>query len=211
MTAFAYLTYTGTLEQWRGFLAQKSLLPVGFAHINIDFELGKSFRYHSKRMSLAFDHGLQKVQKDSVLSLRFSYLENGADKDGANVTWDVAGISLTEKKSGGPTVHVSRRLRPEPSLPDNFQSEWAKMVAREYPYNATVIENDGDTTIETMFPLLVTGLPSSPAGAPRCSGVKHAPLHSQGVGETFGLSFKGALHHASACSLTPATNSFETP
>ena len=165
MTAFAYVTYTGTLEQWKGFLLQKPLLPANFANIKIDFDYARSFHYNSKRLSLDFDHALQKVQKDSLLSLRFAYLESDEKREpgkpAANVTWDVAGISLTEKKSGGPTLHVSRRLRPEPSLPDNFQSAWAKMVAREYPYNATVIESDGDTTIEAMFPTAAPGTPAA--------------------------------------------------
>ena len=163
MTSFAYVSYTGTLDQWRGFLGQTALLPASFANIAIDFDYSKRFRYVSQRVALTFDQTLQKVQPDSMLSLRFSYLADGAQNDGQNggqnggqkggtrVAWDVAGLSLTERKSGGPTLHVSRRLRPEPSLPDTFQSEWGKMLAREYPYNATVIENDGATTIEAML------------------------------------------------------------
>ena len=152
MTGFAYVTYTGTLEQWRGFLLQKALLPASFANISIDFDYEHRFSYRSQRMALTFDQALQKIQKDSILSLRFSYLEEGKHRDGAAIAWDVAGLSLTEKKNGGPALYVSRGREPEPTLPDRFQSEWMKMVAREYPYNGTVIEAGGDTMIRTIFP-----------------------------------------------------------
>lgn len=50
------------------------------------------------------------------------------------------------------------------------------MVAREYPYNATVIENDGDTTIEAMFPSLANGALSPPADSARPTDKNHAQV-----------------------------------
>jgi serine protease Do len=147
MASFAYISYAGTLEQWRGFLSQKTLLPATFDTMAIDYDYEKSFKYRSKRMTLNFAAPLHKIGPQSLLTLDFSYFP-----DGGKVTWDVAGVTVSEKKSGGATVSIDRRTKPAESLPDSYANEWTKMQERQYPYDGTIVDNAGTAFVEGIYP-----------------------------------------------------------
>ncbi len=160
MTSFANVSLSGTLEQWRDYLAQKTLLPARLADIDIDFVYGERFRYRSSRLQLAFTPAQQGIEKDSSLLLSF-----GLFKDGGKLVWDVTGVSLDEKKVGGQSLAVTRHTRPDPSLPDSFQNDWTRMLTRAYPYNGTVIENDGNVYINAIHPSMAGRAVSASANA----------------------------------------------
>jgi hypothetical protein len=146
LTDFVYVSYGGSLAQWREFLAAKDLLPQAFGGIDIEFAYDKDFHYQSKRLTLAHTRDLQKITKDSYLTLSFTYFDEG----GATV-WDVGGISLMEDVHGDTMFAVSRRPRPAQSMPDSDKSDWDKLASRQFPYNATPIPDDGTTTIHSLF------------------------------------------------------------
>ena len=147
MTSFAYVSFGGTLRQWHDFMAVKDLLPKPFAAIHVDYDYQKSFHYRSPRLEFTFGPQLQKIEPDSLLSLNFSYFD-----DGDAVVWDVAGLSVAEKISGGQVVTVIRHSRPPSSLPQAYGSRWEKLTGREYPYNATLVENAGTSVIDAVYP-----------------------------------------------------------
>ena len=145
MTSFANVSLSGSLDQWRDYLAQKALLPARLADIDIDFAYGDRFRYRSNRLQLAFTRSLQGIEKDSTLLLTF-----GLFKDNQKLVWDVTGVALDEKKVGGQSLAVTRHIRPDPSLPDGIQNDWIRMLTRAYPYNGTVIEDAGNVYINAI-------------------------------------------------------------
>ena len=73
MTDFAQVVLSGTLQQWRAYLAQRSLLPAIFANIDISFDYETSFLYKSARFQLAYENALQQIAAKSVLSLLFGF------------------------------------------------------------------------------------------------------------------------------------------
>lgn len=146
LTDFVYISYGGSLAQWREYLAVKELLPSAFAKIDIDFEYDQHFRYKSKRLTLAHTRDLQKITEHSYLTLSFTYF----DENGATV-WDVGGISLMEDVHGDTMFAVSRRPKPAQSMPDSDKSDWDKLAASQFPYNATPIADDGTTAIHSPF------------------------------------------------------------
>lgn len=146
LTDFVYVSYGGSLAQWREFLAAKELLPEAFTKIAIDFEYDQHFRYQSKRVTLSHTRDLQKITKDSYLTLSFTYF----DENGATV-WDVGGIALMEDVHGDTMFAVSRRAKPTQSMPDSDKSDWDKLASRQFPYNATPIADDGTTAIHSLF------------------------------------------------------------
>ena len=152
MTAFMDVSLNGNLEQWHAYLAQKDLLPAIFSKINIDFTYGGNFRYKSKRVDLSFPDTLQKVAKNSPLALHFGYFE-----DHGKVVWDVVSITVEEQASGGRSIAVRRHVKPDAALPDSFQTQWHKLATRAYPYDASAIEVEGDTSAIAIYPL-----PSAP-------------------------------------------------
>src|SRR4029079_19096066 len=136
MTSFAYVSFGGTLRQWHDFMAVKGLLPKPFAAIQVDYDYQKSLHYRSPRLEFTFGPQLQKIEPDSLLSLNFSYFD-----DGDAVVWDVAGLSVAAKISGGQVFTLIRHSRPPSSLPQAYGNRWEKLTGREYPYNATLVEN----------------------------------------------------------------------
>jgi len=158
MTSFAYVSFGGTLRQWHDFMAVKSLLPKPFADIEVAYDYQKSFRYRSRRLEFSFGPQLQRIEPDSLLSLNFSYFD-----DGDAVVWDVAGLSVAEKVTGGQVVTVVRHARPPASLPQVYGSRWDKLVGREYPYNATLVENAGTSVIDAVYPYPAAAKPAMQA------------------------------------------------
>ena len=146
LTDFVYVSYGGSLAQWREFLGQKSLLPAAFTEIDIEFDYDKQFHYTSKRLAVSHTRDLQKITKDSYLTLSFAFFNEG----GATV-WGVGGVSLMENLHGDNMLAVSRRPRPAQSMPDSEKSDWDKLAARQFPYNATPIPDDGTTAIHSLY------------------------------------------------------------
>lgn len=138
MTDFVYLSYGGTLAQWKEYLKQKALLPGAFSRLHIDFDYGKDFHYRSSRLTLSYDPGLQKIEPDSGLTLGFAYFT-----DAGKVVWDVASAMMKADIHESEVVRVNRRIRPSRDLDDSYQSNWSEMIHRRHPVDGQVfIEDD---------------------------------------------------------------------
>ncbi|MDA3914493.1 trypsin-like peptidase domain-containing protein, partial [Oleiagrimonas sp.] len=111
LSDFMYVTYSGHLAQWKTFLAQRRLLPDAFRHIHIDFDYGKHFDYASRRINLSWTPKLQKIQPDSVLTLGFSFFE-----DGDKVVWDVADVWAAPNPYDSDAINVARWVRPSSDM-----------------------------------------------------------------------------------------------
>ena len=103
LSDFMYVTYDGTLKQWKQFLAQRDLLPAAFDKIHIDFAYGKHFDYASQRIHLDWTPKLQKIQPDSMLTLGFSFF-----RDHAKVVWDVADVWAAPNPYDSDAINVAR-------------------------------------------------------------------------------------------------------
>lgn len=158
LTDFVYVSYGGSLAQWREFLGAKALLPAAFADIDIEFDYDQRFHYKSQRLALLHTRDLQKITKDSYLTLSFAFFnENDA------TVWDVGGVSLMEDVHGDTMLAVSRRPKPALSMPDSERSDWDKLAAQQFPYNSTPIADDGTTAIHTLYTAGAMGKENSTA------------------------------------------------
>jgi serine protease Do len=144
LAGLAYVTYQGTLDNWREFLALKSWQPQAFSKLEIAFEYGKSFRYRSPRLEVELPHDLESITGRSVLALNFSYF-----RDHGTVVWDVAGIGLLGDEDATTYVDVLRRPRPPGSLGREYQDTWRKLVNREAPYDSIAYPEGRKTLIGT--------------------------------------------------------------
>ncbi len=138
MTDFAQTSLSGTLEQWRAYLAQRALLPEVFADIDIHFDYQKSFQYGSARLQLSHPDSLQRVSARSVLTLLFAFF-----RDGERVVWDVGGLLLQEPATGGQTLLLQRRGRPTEASDADVKTEWQNMLQRKYPMDGSVVGSAG--------------------------------------------------------------------
>jgi hypothetical protein len=146
LTDFTYVTYYGTLAQWRAYLSNKAILPAAFADIQISFEPGREFRYQSKRLSFRYPSSLMKITDISDLQLGFTFF-----RDAGKVVWDVSKIIVGEDKGNNVTFAVVRENNPPKSIGDEDLQYWEKLVGQQYPFNHSSYFDDGKTIIGTVI------------------------------------------------------------
>lgn len=139
---FTFVTYYGTMKQWKDFLNAKDMLPAAFASIAIEPSYGKEFRYRSKRLALAYPSELMKVTENSDLHLMFSYF-----MEGGRVVWDVSSIMVGEDKDTSSHLSLGRHIRPPEALPDSDRTTWESLTNRRMPFNGTPFFDKSRTII----------------------------------------------------------------
>jgi hypothetical protein len=158
---FIYVSYFGTLKEWREFLGVKERLPSALSTVNIQMKDSEVFRYESKRLSFSYGPDLMKISNGSNLRLDFGYFQ----EEGRTV-WDIAEIGIAEDKYKQIGYTVSRMMKPPEELGDEYQSSWENMVEQRFPYNRSAYFKDKVTIISAIYergsPREKIGVPSSP-------------------------------------------------
>ena len=141
---FIFLTMQGSLSRWQSYLAQKGIQPKCLGDIKIDVAGRQHVHYQSRRLDLDVASNLVKLSDSSILRLNFAF-----DHDADAVVWDVASVWVSEGPHSKNSILVWRKTEPPSDLPDGFQDDWHKMQSREFPYNAAVSSEEGETRIAT--------------------------------------------------------------
>jgi serine protease Do len=141
---YIFLTVEGSLSQWQGYLGRQRLLPKPFDSLQLQIDPDHEVHFRSRRFELNATSALQKITQHSVLRLNFAFY-----RDGDAVVWDVAGLFMAEAPNSHNWILVSRHTPPTADLPEGFQTEWRKRTAGEFPYNATISSQNGETRIST--------------------------------------------------------------
>ncbi len=146
LTNFVYVSYYGSLKQWREFLAMKELLPDVFSTIDIAFDYGRELSYRSRRVAFSVGQRNMAVTENSDLKLSFGFFP-----EGERTVWDVEEITVGEDKNSAAAFSLTRNTRPPAELGDKYQSEWEKLVSRKMPYNRTSFLKDKASVIAAVF------------------------------------------------------------
>jgi serine protease Do len=141
---YVFLTMEGSLTRWQSYLAQKGARPKIFDSLKLEIDGDRRVRFRSQRFELEVTSPLLKISSSSVVRLNFAFYH---DRDA--VVWDVAGLYAAEAPNSQNWILVSRRTAPPAELPDSFQNDWHKLTAREFPYNAAISSENGETQIST--------------------------------------------------------------
>ena len=147
LTDFVYVSLTGNLAQWAEYMSNKDRLPPQLANLQIDYKNGKAFTYRSKRLDATVAQPIVKNDKDTILTLEMAYFA-----DAGKVVWDVAGLSIAEKNPSGAGFNISRHTRPAGTLPDSYRTTWAKMIGRDYPFDASMVDSNGTASVAAIYP-----------------------------------------------------------
>jgi serine protease Do len=139
---YAYVNYYGTLDEWRAFLADKTLPPAAFDGLKIDVDFHRAFNYRSKRLAFSVLEAMQSIAPDSPLTLKMGYFE-----DKGHVTWDVVGVSLADTRKERTYVKVSRIPRPPPARRDESLN-WDQMMRLQGEFDERPHTHDGSTWME---------------------------------------------------------------
>jgi serine protease Do len=145
LSDFIYVSLSGKLRQWRAFLAQPALLPKAVRDLDLQFDYARGFALRSARFKMLVPVALQKVDADSRLLLKFSFLP-----DGERAAWELAGVYLADSDQAGHWVDLLRHPRPVATLPEEFANRWRTMTTLSHPYTATVYTVSGSSRIETV-------------------------------------------------------------
>ncbi|HME39620.1 MAG TPA: serine protease [Steroidobacteraceae bacterium] len=145
LTGFVYLSYAGTLKQWRDYLTASLDRPGVLRSLDIQAEYGKNFRYRSKRFNLVVPSSVQKIDADSNLIIKFSYYA-----DGDATVWDVGGLYLEDAEFKGKWIDVLRYRRPPAGLPESFAERWHAIETGGHPYTGVAYSTNGGTRINSV-------------------------------------------------------------
>ncbi|WP_225562037.1 serine protease [Rhodanobacter sp. DHB23] len=153
LSSFVYLTYEGTLAQWKDFLGNPALQPAAFRNIRIDYGYDQRFSYASQRVAFSYPSSLQLIGPDNLLWLGFRFFT-----DGKAPTWDVGDVEVWKDTASDDhdRVNVQRFIAPPDGLDDDMSSRWKKLSERLYPYNAVASsENDLMKIVTVIAPTAV--------------------------------------------------------
>lgn len=157
LASFIYVTYQGTLAQWKDFLKEPALLPAAFRDIHVEFDYGHRFSYASQRVAFSYTPQVQAITPGNLLWLGFKFFE-----DHGRPVWDVADVDIWKDAASDDhnNVNVQRFDAPPPGLDEDTSSRWRKLSARQYPYNGVARYEDDLMKIDAVVaPTAASGKP----------------------------------------------------
>ena len=126
---YLYLSYTGSIAQWQGFLARPELRPAVFEGMHFKFDPGKGLRLESPRLQLD-STGILAVTPQSVLTLEMTYL-----LDKGSLAWDVGGVVLHEERGRNTFMAAYRQAKPAEDASRERRDRWDHMLRRDADFN----------------------------------------------------------------------------
>ncbi len=139
---YIYAPMLGNLRQWQDFLAQTNAVPEFVSALHLDLDPATAIRIRSaQHFELNVTPDLIPLSRDSLLWMGFNYVQ-----DGGRTVMYVSKVAVAESAQKKNWVVVTRRLRPEKTLPDSFQSEWHRLVVRETPWDGKTSNSGNGTT-----------------------------------------------------------------
>ncbi len=128
---YLYVSYQGTLPQWRAFLDRADLRPAVLDRVKLRYEIGKSLRFESPRLELD-TKGVLNVSADSSLDLQMTYM---LDHDA--LAWDVGGVVIKQDRDGKTYLAAYRQARPGDDADKDARERWQHMSRRDGDYSGT--------------------------------------------------------------------------
>lgn len=143
---FLYVSYYGTVKDWRGFLAHRSLIPTCLDDVKLAYKPGKDLEFSSDQIKFEYNKSLMAITNNSDLSLYLSYY-----KKHGKVVWDIARVMVGENKETNTYFLVSRTAHPDQDMNDAVKANWTRLVDRQFPYNKVSYFKDKNTYISTVY------------------------------------------------------------
>jgi hypothetical protein len=122
---YVYVTMEATLAQWQTYLNQKKLQAKVFESLNPEIDPDRRVWFKSRRCELEVTPRLLNLTKETILRVNFAFY-----RDGDAVVRDFAGVVMKENQETRNLIAV-----------------WRKFRTHEFPYNARVFNENGETQI----------------------------------------------------------------
>jgi hypothetical protein len=145
LCGFVYISYTGTLAQWRAFLDNSPALPATLSNVKIQFDYSRGVGVKTSRFEILIPSAVLKIDADSVMMLKYSYM-----RDGTKTVWELGGV-VVEGDQHLRWVGLLRRPKPTPSMPEETVRSWRTMVTSAHPWERVPFVTGGRTQINAML------------------------------------------------------------
>ena len=142
---FFYVSYTGTLAQWHAFLGDPRALPATLSNVTIQFDYNRGLGIRSSRFEILVPAAVLKINADSVLMLKYSYMRGGA-----STVWDLGGVYLADSVQKQKWIGLLRRPKPSPSMPEEIARSWRTITTGTHPWEGVPFVTGGRTEINAM-------------------------------------------------------------
>jgi serine protease Do len=143
---FFYVSYTGTLPQWRAFLANPPAIPAALSKVVLQFDYSRGLGIKAPRFEMLVPVAVVGISADSVMMMKYSYM-----RDGANTVWDLGGVYLADSEQMKKWIGLLRRTKPSPSVPEETAQAWRTMTTGAHPWEGVPFTYSGRTEIGAMF------------------------------------------------------------
>lgn len=145
LCGFIYLSYTGTLAQWNAFLHAPATLPSTLSAVKIQFDYSRGLGIKSSRFEMLVPAAVVKINADSVLMLKYSFM-----RDGASTVWDLGGVYLADSDQKLSWVGMLRRPKPSSSVPEETARAWQLVSTGSHPWDGVPFVSGGRSEINAV-------------------------------------------------------------
>jgi hypothetical protein len=133
---YLYVTYTGSLPQWRAFIDRRELRPALFDRIRLQIDADKALRFDSPRLQLD-SSGVLTVGAQSSLDLQMAYM-----LDAGKLVWDVGAVVVREDRDGKTYLGAYRQARPAEDAGKERRERWQQMTRRAGDFSGAAQHDD---------------------------------------------------------------------
>jgi serine protease Do len=133
---YLYVTYTGSLPQWRAFLDRHDARPAVFDRIRLQYDTGKGVQFDSPRLHLN-SAGLVTVGAQTALDLQMAYM-----LDAGKAVWDVGAVVVRQERDKKTFLGAYRQPKPADDAGKERRERWEHMTRREGEFTGTPGHDD---------------------------------------------------------------------
>ena len=147
------VSLTGTIAQWRAYLARRNSLPKALESLRLD--TGKSWAVHTPRFQFNAPAELIGLTDASVLKLTMGFFPQGTQTQ-----WGIQGVKWAPDVTSKISFGLERRMRPPGKAKQALRTLYDDMRNRRAPYGDTP-DHNSSSTWRLVHPLSV---PATQAG-----------------------------------------------
>jgi TonB family protein len=126
-----YVSYWGSLQQWRAFLARREALPDALGALRLEPEpKGAGWRLATPRCSVDLAPTLMAVDAGSMLGLQMAYVP-----DAGGAAWSIGALAWYQDEAEKNYLVLGRQLHPPAGANRELRDRWSDLVGRRSPYN----------------------------------------------------------------------------
>ncbi|MEO8314493.1 MAG: trypsin-like peptidase domain-containing protein [Pseudomonadota bacterium] len=130
------VSYSGSLAQWRAFLADEHLRPENFGRWKVALDPAAEVSIEMPRLSVRVDKNVLNVSDRSRL-----LIFPGTLMEGDRPMWDVLGLQISLEPRRSASIIALRRSRPAPESAQGVSQRWANMTQLTGQYNGSPLRD----------------------------------------------------------------------